>query len=242
MKHVLTLALAMIMALPGVFAQGGVKTINLPNYDNRPIHFGFSLGVNQMGFDIQRADNFMTRAEIYGVDFKKHIGLHLGPLADLRLGRYFDARAQFILSFNQRDLNYYCLELDNAEEQDIAKGTLHERNMTINSTMLEVPLMIKARGERKNNVAPYIVAGGAFRYDLKAGKTGDDEDCIKLKKIDPCLVAGLGLDFYLPYFKLSTELKYNLGLLNVLDPADTPYSNSIKSIKSNGFTLTFHFE
>lgn len=233
MRRIIACAVVLLLAVSDICAQKRNTLKNLPNYDNKTWHFGFSIGANNLGFRVDRADEFMELSNVYGVDAVKYTGFHVGPLSNLRLNKYMDLRMMFDLSFNQRDLVYHIV---------LDKGTMDVRKMQIRSTMLEFPVLIKYKAERINNYAPYVVAGGTFRYDLTAGKNPEDEEAVKLNHIDPCISFGAGFDFYLQYFKLAIELRYNLGLLNTLQPDGGIYTGCLKSLKSNGITLSLHFE
>jgi len=233
MRRMIACAVVLLLAVSNICAQKRNVIKNLPNYDYKTWHFGFSIGTNNLGFRVDRADEFMELSNVYGVDAVKYSGFHVGPLSNLRLNKYMDLRMMFDLSFNQRDLVYHIV---------LDKGTMDVRTMQIRSTMLEFPVLIKYKAERINNFAPYVVAGGTFRYDLSAGKNPEDEEAVRLKHIDPCLSFGGGFDFYLQYFKLAIELRYNLGLLNTLQPDGGIYTGCLKSLKSNGITLSLHFE
>lgn len=211
---------------------------NLPNYDLKTWHFGFTLGTTSMGFRIDRADRFMQQNGIYGIEAGKYTGFHIGPISNLRLNKYMDLRMLIDLSFNQRDLIYYTLK----ENRKSEKKEIEKRVMQIRSTMLEFPIMIKYKAERINNFSPYIIAGGNFRYDLSGGKTSDDDEAIVLEKIDPAITFGGGADFYLPYFKFSIEVRYSLGLLDTVKRDGREYTDCLKSLKSNAITVSFHFE
>ena len=218
----------------GAFAQSKVK--NLQNYEDKFIHFGFSIGYNQQNFRIQLADDFNSLTDIYGIESKAHPGFRLGPVADIRLGRFVTFRTLFYLSFNQRDLIYYL--------NDSASNAFNQHTMNISSTILELPLQIKFRGDRYNNIAPYAIVGFCPKYDLSANKAVNDEDKpkIQLQSFDPCGEIGGGLDLFLQYFKLSVELKYSVGFKNIIKYDDTQYSTCISSLKSSGFMLSLHFE
>jgi hypothetical protein len=102
---------------------------------------------------------------------------------------------------------------------------------------------------RLNNVRPYLIGGLNYRYDL-AGKKEYDADkpiFLRLKRSDLYYEFGTGFDFYLPYFKLSVELKISEGLRDVLvhDPAPghaAIYANAIEKMKSQIWVIAFHFE
>ena len=62
---------------------------------------------------------------------------------------------------------------------------------------------------------------------------------------------GYGMDFYLTYFKLGIEIKYSLGLTNLLIREDrhgelpvefARYTNYIDKITSQMVIVSFHFE
>ena len=241
MKHLIAIILAILTAATAAHAQDDVNVKgmkNLPNYDMKTWHFGFTLGTTSMGFRVDKADEFMQQHDIYGIDAERYTGFHIGPISNLRLNRYVDLRMLIDLSFNQRDLIYYVVkESKKSEQKEIEK-----RTMQIRSTMLEFPVMLKYKAERINNFSPYLVAGGNFRYDLSGGKNSDDEESVCLKKIDPCITFGGGADIYLPYFKFSVEVRYSLGLLDTVKRNGGTYTDCLKSLKSNTITISFHFE
>jgi hypothetical protein len=104
------------------------------------------------------------------------------------------------------------------------------------------------KGDRLNNVRPYVITGLNFRYDLAAKKEYDDRNNVylRLKRPDWYYEAGAGLDIYLPYFKLSVELKMSNGIGNIIvnDPAPRhpEFKNAIEKMKSQIWTIAFHFE
>ena len=241
MKHFVAIVLAVIMTVTAAVAQDDIKVKgmkNLPNHDMKTWHFGFTLGTTNMGFRVEKADEFMQQHDIYGIDAKKYTGFHIGPIANLRLNRYMDLRMLFDLSFNQRDLIYY--EIKESKKTEVKN--IEQRTMQIRSTMLEFPVMIKYKAERITNFSPYIVAGGTFRYDLTGGKNSEDDEAVCLEKIDPCVTFGGGADFYMPYFKFSVEVRYSLGILDTVKRNGGKYDGCIKSLKSNTITVSFHFE
>ena len=214
------------------------KVKNLPIYDRKPVHFGFTLGLNTMDFLIYPNASFESSPVVYSVENQKLPGFNLGPMANFRLGRYFDFRTLIVLSFGQRNLQY------RVSEDSSFSGQLSFEEMQIESTFLEFPLLLKYKARRLNNLRPYVIAGMNPKIDLAARKEIKDEDRpqIRLQNYDIYYEAGLGIDFYLPYFKLSAEIKYSQGLLNVMVPDETPYTQTLDKISSRMLMLSFHFE
>lgn len=218
------------------------KIQNLPDFEYKWFHLGFTVGTNVMNFSITKADNFFSETEfnqIYAIQNRSIPGFQLGPVSDLHLGEYFDFRLLIILSFGQRNLDYYIVENPLAPNPVL---TVH--TMKLASTYLEFPLLFKYKAARLNNFKPYLVAGINPKIDLAAQKKIKEEEMpkIRLKNIDLAWEAGLGIDIYLPYFKFSPEIKYSCGLNNMVVRDNTQFTSSIKHLNSNIWSLSLHFE
>jgi len=237
MRKLITLLLILISV--NLFAQDNTPK-NLPNFDKKKLHFGFTIGTNIMDFSIIKADNFLNDEVvdyIYGIENKRNAGFHLGPISNLKLGKYFDLRLLINLSFGQRDLTYYFADTSNS-------NTLTSTTMKIASTFIEFPLMVKYKSKRINNYRPYLIGGINTKIDLAARKKIKDDEMpkIKLKNTDLYYEFGFGIDYYLSYFRFSTEIKYGIGLFNIFVPDNTQFTSSIKKMNSRIIMISLHFE
>jgi hypothetical protein len=216
------------------FAQQKNRPVNLPKDDNRTLHFGFTLGLNTMDFRIHPADNFMTMDSIYGIDNARTMGFNISIVSDLRLGEYLNLRFLPGLSFGQRDITYTY----KPSSRPLAK------TMKLESTFIDFPLVVKYRAKRIGNYRPYVIAGGNFALDLASQKDVKEEDKpkIRLNPFDVYYEFGFGIDYYLTFFKFSTEIKFAIGLLDILRHDGSPYTNAIDRMNSNVLSLCFHFE
>jgi len=226
---------------------------NLTTFDDKRIHFGFTLGINTTDFAFTHnnviADNpefipetvngvQITGAEKIRADISTLTpGFTVGIVTNLRLTESFDLRFLPGMSFGERKLTY------NIPVQDI-NDTGNKSFYSIKSTFLDFPLLLKYKSRKMNNQRPYLIVGGAYRIDIS--KSGQ-EDLVRLKPLSSYVEAGVGWDTYLQFFRLSTELKFSFGLNNVLDngPKETQaqvYTNAFSKLSSNLFTLSFHFE
>ncbi len=232
---------------------------NLTTFDDKRLHFGFTLGINAFDLGITHyanigdgpfgeipiADrkspdqNMITDASVIRADLPKLVpGFSVGIVSSLRLGNYFDLRFLPGMSFGERRL-VYNIQIYDDNDITVEGSDFY----SIKSTFLDFPLLIKYKSNRINNQKPYILAGGSYRVDIS--KTGE-EDLVRLKKGSFYAELGVGWDSYLQFFRLSTEFKVSLGLNNVLD---TPgkgqhqyYGYAFDRVTSNVFTLSFHFE
>jgi hypothetical protein len=219
------------------------KVKNLQKYDRKLLHFGFTIGLNSADFYIRNADDFFTVkgiGDIYSVSNVQSLGFHLGPISDLRLGDNFNLRFLVNLTFCQRDLSYTVL----SDTTSTGSYVFTTHDMKLASTFVEFPLLLKYRAKRINNYRPYIIGGINYKMDLASKKKIKEEEMPKIRLLqnDIYYEIGFGIDFYTQYFKFSPEIKFGVGLNNVMVPDNTPYTSSIKYIKSNVVMLSFHFE
>jgi len=212
------------------------KPKNASWYDEKLIHFGFSLGLNTMDFKITPSQTYLASDSLYPEVSKLNPGINIQIITDLRPAKYLDIRFLPGVSFGQRTVRFY------------KNKVLYNDQQELESSFLEFPLLLKLKGDRLNNVRPYVIGGINYRYDLAAKKEFDDAKpvYIRIKKPDLYYELGGGLDFYLPYFKLSVELKMSNGIGDVLireyAPGHREYVNAIEKMKSQIWILAFHFE
>jgi hypothetical protein len=234
-------ALFLFITLTVVVYSQDVKIKNLRYHDQQPIHFGFTVGLNYMDFTIHKSGLFFNdTVDFYGIENGIFPGFHLGPIVNVRMGQYFDLRLLIDLSFGQRNLKYSIVNTSSGDGTALSTPV----EMQLASTFIETPLLIKYKAARLNNMRPYIIFGGNPKYDLSARKKPKDSELPKIQLIEFDMYAdiGFGIDWYLEYFKLSTELKYSLGFMNVLEKDGTIYSSAIDKMTSKMFMLSFHFE
>jgi hypothetical protein len=215
---------------------------NNPEYDERPVHFGYTLGLNVMDFSFNRKGS--PDDTVYADVGKLIPGFQVGMIMDYRLGEYLNFRCLPSFNFGQRNLVYTSIKGDKRTFDYVVK---------LESSMIDIPLLIKYKAKRINNYRPYLIAGGSFRYDLAPKKTFDYNlnEYVLLKKPDVYYELGFGIDYYLPFFKLSTELKLSEGLLDVLnhtpykssqDKPTEQYVKSLNKLNSQIIMFSLHFE
>lgn len=219
-KKFLLVIFSVFFFIGGSNAQG-----NLPYVDDKPLHFGYALGLNFMDFAVVPAD-INKDVSVTAVA----PGFSVGAISDLRLNRYFNLRFTPTLMLSQRTLNY--------KNYDPAQ---------ILSVPLYLPMYIKYSSERKDNYRPYVLAGGGLWMDWGRNK----ERAVLLNPFDALVEAGVGCDLYFPFFKLSPVLKFAVGISNVITPTamrDTaPASgpgptDAISKLTTRMITLAFNIE
>lgn len=224
----------------------------LTTFDDKLFHFGFTIGTNTLDFNVVNynpigespgfvsypLDNVGWDSRIRSDVATLIPGFTVGIVTSMRLSKDFNLRFLPGLSFGERQLTFNVPVKDiNVYDEDLSY-------YTIRSTFLDFPLLLKYKARRINNDRPYVIFGGAYRHDIS--RTAQ-EDLIKLKNGGLYAEVGGGWDHYFPFFRFSVEAKFSFGLNNQLGDLPAPtqrlyYAQSIKSLRSKIFTLSFHFE
>jgi hypothetical protein len=219
-----------------------VRVKNDPTHDEKRIHFGFSLGVNFMDYQIKQSQFSKDSSYYVGIKELKP-GINIHAISNLRLSENFDLRCLPGISFGNRQL--YFLNRNNT-------SMYSDSAYQMQSSYLELPFTFKYKSKREYNFRPFLVGGVNLRYDLAVKREYDyKEQLIMIKPFDIYTEFGGGVDFYLTYFKFAIEFKYCVGMTDIFrttNPAGQPfsenprYTNMIDEIKSNIFVISFHFE
>ena len=229
------LLLALSLGTLTTNAQRNKRAQNLIQYDYKKLHFGFTLGINDLNFNMQKNSNTITNDTLKTLHSKSQKGFNLGIVSNLRIGKYTDLRFVPTLVFGERHLYYGFIDEEQKDDMRIKR---------IESTLIDFPIYIKYKSARYNNFRTYVIGGLKYSMDIASQDKIDDEgqEIVKLKKNDLMGEIGFGLDFYLEYFKFSPQIKLSYGLLNLLSKDESVYNQSLNRLTTNGWMLSFTFE
>ena len=59
---------------------------NLARYDNKKMHFGFSLGINSLDFRIKYNPDIMFKDSLFVLESQNQKGFNLGIVSNFRIG------------------------------------------------------------------------------------------------------------------------------------------------------------
>lgn len=241
-KH--TLLLLLLVWSISLFAQQR-KVENKPYIDLRPFHFGVLVGSHlqdieflNVGPQIITLEDGTTEQRIITCDQDRwDPGFNVGVLGEFRLNTNFQLRVAPAMYFGTRHFT-----LKNLSDERRA-----EEHQDLKTAYISTAFDLIFAGPRFNNHRPYLMAGVNPMLNL----SGKDNDYIRLKRSDLFLEAGIGCDFYLPFFKLRPELKFLFSLGNSLDtthpdrlrdPNMKVYAKSVKESHTKMIVLSFYFE
>ena len=114
------LLLCIIFCDTNIFAQYYTvkeKIMHLQTFDEKPLHYGYFLGFNNFGYQIQYKSNYSVPSNrnfpnnqrglnLPNIELIKNTGFNVGLIGDLRLNKYFNLRLEPGLYYTQRDLIY----------------------------------------------------------------------------------------------------------------------------------------
>lgn len=226
----------------------GQTVENRPYTDLRPFHLGILVGTHlqdlefvNVGPQTITADDGTQRTYLITTDQERwDDGFNVGVLGEARINDYMAFRVAPALYFGTRHISFHNMD-EHAPDSTLA------RSQTLKSVYISCAMDFILASKRNGNTRPYLMAG----INPVVNLTGKKDDIIRLKRYDIFLEAGIGCDFYLPFFKLRPELKFMYGLANCLDTGHAdqlrdasllPYAKSVNKARSKMIALTFYFE
>lgn len=204
--------------------------------DLKPYHFGFLIGMHTQDLIISHTGQADGEGNIwYGSVPSYTPGFTVGVIGDLRLADFLSLRLAPSIHFGSKEV---ALISDAPDAVAL--------NSQIRSNYIMLPLNLRYRGARSGNYRPYFMGGLSAGLDM-----GRDKNVpILLETINTYLEFGFGCDFYLPYFRLVPELKFCLGLGDIMvhERSDQEsevylkYTNAFDQITSRLLVFSLQFE
>jgi hypothetical protein len=211
--------------------------LNLPDHDDKKYHIGIVIMAATSRFQVSQHPMFLQSDSVLVSSPENSNGVGLGGMHTFRLNDRFEARVVFPqLLFVSKSITYHT--------RNFSDGKVIEEKKNIESILLGLPIQVKFRSDRIHNFRVYMMGGVKFEYDLASKAAARNaEDLIKLKSSDFGIEAGIGFNFYMPYFILSPEIKISNGLSDShsRDP-NLKFSNVIDKLKSRMIVLSLIFE
>lgn len=254
--RVLAVVLLAVWSTSALLAQKQ-KIRNLPYYDQRLLHWGFSLGLNMPDITFEHSGSESGEGW-WATCPQVNPSFMVGLMGDMAITEHLNFRITPAFYFQQRKVSFARNQVspiyenilnEDGSVQQVQTGeglTRQETVQQLKTSYIEIPLSLKVSTRRINNYRPYLVGGLNFGFDL--GHAG--EEPIVFQRFDYGLHIGLGCDFYLQFFKFAPELRFNLGLRDMIDherkdlkdETMRPYTDAILSARNTGMSLIFWFE
>ena len=203
------------------------KIKNLQNFDQKKIHFGYYIGLNNYNYKLDYLNNPSSEGII---NIENSFGLNVGLIGDLKLRKNLNLRFEPGLKTNKLNVLY-----PNNDTREIK------------STYIQLPLLLKYGAKRYNNIKPYVLGGLSTSFNLSGNQNSPEDNnngVFRLKTNTFYYELGFGIDFYLQYFKFSPSIRGVFSLKNELVPDNTStsiFTGNIDKMSTRAIFINFSF-
>lgn len=212
-----------------------IKTINLPNSDERWLNYGFLIGGHVSGYQTRYSPAFVDSLRapfdnmdsVTAIESKYRPGFSLGFILNLKLAEFLDLRFLPQVVFYEHEVLY------SYENQS-------PNSQILEATQVEFPLMLKYKSERRGNSRMYLIGGINPSFEAKGKNNQEGEEKLNLKDTNVALEFGFGIDIYNQFFKFSPEIRFSKGLTNLVKH-DNTYDLGLDRVSMNKVTLYLQF-
>lgn len=228
-----------VMAIVGISVMGlsqGNYNRALFNYlyhKQKPYYFGISLGFNNNNFFLDNSNYFISNDSISIVQPTSGYGLHVQMIVNLKIGQSFDFRMLPGFAFADRKIDYIS---SYGPENDLRKR--------IESVYIEAPFLIRYKSAPYRDMRMFAVTGVKYTFDVNNNsRARNNQSLIKISPHDFTFELGAGMQFFMPYFIFSPEIKVSTGIGNVLlYDSSLNESKVLEKVLTHAFTISLHFE
>ncbi len=209
---------------------------NLPTFDNRKVHYGFYLGINQNDFKLN-----IKNSPIFdpNISVEPTFGFNVGLIAELRLHKNLSLRFEPGLVSNSKKIIFNHLKNSSNPQDSIRE---------IGSTYLHMPLVFKFSTDRYKNIRPYLLGGVSYDYNFSSNEANQDDNSagqFRMTTHNFMYEVGMGIDIYLNFFKFSPSIRGVFAINNEIKYDDDPNSKwtaPVNYMGTRGIFLNFAFE
>jgi len=203
------------------------KSVNYQEYSYKDYYFGISLGFNSSRHRVFHSKDFIGNPDIVSALGVPGPGFNVHGIVNYKFGEYFDFRVLPGFTFATRYLDFNTIN-----------------RTTVESIFVELPFHIRYKSAPYKDKRAFVIAGINYSYDVASNsETRNAEDFIKISPHDFQVEVGFGMQFFLPYFIFSPEIKFSRGITNTLLYNNQIIESSVlEKLTSQVFTLSFHFE
>ncbi len=218
---------------PDCSAQTSRGNYNFLDFNQKPYYFGITLAYNSSNFKVFQSRNFVLNDSIRRVESVTGPGFNLGIVTNLKIGESFDIRFLPTLSFAERNINY-------AAPRDVRRPFFRK----IESVFVEMPFHARYKSVPFHDMRLFVISGIKYSFDVASdSRSRMAESLVKIAPNDFSFEIGAGIQFFLPYFIFSPEIKYSHGLNNILIfDNELEESTVIEKVLSRTLTVSLHFE
>lgn len=209
------------------------RSSNYRDFVSKPFFFGLTLGYNQTNYKVFRSGHFLVSDSITGINSARGHGFIVSVISNLKIGESIDFRLMPTFSFTERKLAF---DLINSSK------SLLERKAE--SVFVELPFQVRYKTNPYKDMRAFVLGGVKYSFDVSnKNRALEAQNILKIAPTDFAIEIGGGLQFFMPFFIFSPEIKYSHGLNNILIyNGQKETSKVLDKIFSRTWTVSLHFE
>jgi len=205
-----------------------------PNYESKKLTYGFLIGIHSAAYKIRYSETFLDQAmdSVHSVNPEWSPGFSLGFIVNYRIEELWDLRITPKVAFYEHKLRY-----------QFVRGEPSDLTHTVETTMVEFPVLVKFKSERRENLRMYMIGG--IKPAIEASGKKDLRNVtseLEIKGGNLSAEFGFGFDIYYPLFKFSPEIRFSKGLVDILNNRANPYGVSLDRVSTNTITVYLLFQ
>lgn len=164
-------------------------------------------------------------------------GAGLGIPIRMRISEHTDLRFSPGVLFSTYKVNYTFKDPD-----------IPTQFKEFNTSIAEFPLGLRLKSDRLNNFRAFMMGGLKYSFDWSSSKKNNNIDNVGInknllyKKNFLSYEAGLGMEIYFEYFKLSPEFKLSYSLNDMIKREGNAFDRPLERAKLRQFTFTLYIE
>lgn len=211
--------------------------------DDERLNFGFQFNYVSSEFKVLKVGDWQNLPSPVGgganplraIGAPSKPGFGIGLVSNLKMTDHTDLRFTPSMVFADKELQFA-----------FANESLYTK--VVQSTLIDLPLGVKLKSDRRGNFRAYMIAGGKYSRNIVSKKKLDDTELVEGEKFILnkrgffSYEAGLGMDFYFEYFKMSPEIKFSQSFNSVLDRRNNYFDRSLDKLYHKGIQISLFFE
>ncbi|WP_338790898.1 porin family protein (plasmid) [Bernardetia sp. Wsw4-3y2] len=212
------------------------KSLNIPDYDSKPLHYGFILGLHYATMRINYSDYFTdnTDTTIALLPQRSFSNFAVGMIIDIPLADQWNFRFTPTVGLYEYSITHKQLER--------SSGKYVDTKVPVESVFFDFPILMKYKSIRRNNNRMYMVGGIVPSIKVGGRKQRNNQEAFGMEDYNLEVTYGLGWDHYFSFFKFAPEIRFSHGIANMNLRNQSVYYKNIDRMTTHKISLLFHFE
>lgn len=212
------------------------KSLNIPYYDSKPLHYGFILGIHYATLRINYSNYFAKNEDstIALLPQRTFSNFAVGMIIDLPVADQWNFRFTPTVGLYEYSITHKQLER--------STGKYIDTQVPLESVFFDFPILLKYKSLRRNNNRMYMVGGIVPSIKVGGRKQRDNREAFGMEDYNLEITYGLGWDHYFSFFKFAPELRFSHGIANMNLRNQSIYFKNIERMTTHKVSLLFHFE